>query len=360
MATLCFIPKVAASHTVKYKEYKIGDEITVSLDKQGGTIKGKFYVIASSAAGEEKSDTLEIKQDPSKAYQYVTAIYDGTIGESVYAENPSSSIAFANSNLLSNLVVTATDKGWVTPRDNKKGGELRLLTSDDIQGLFGKKNPSASEMKKYSWLSLGTPYWLGDAGQKGVVQATCTSGSDEYDCSKEENAAKVIDNVTIQWYKQDGTAGIRPVIKIHKGFIDGGVECMTGPVVVPDPEPEPTPTPKPETCPGKPSISIQSCIDSGKDKDVCIEELCKDKPIVPPDIPVKEEKFCPNDKKISIQSCIDGGAKESDCISKLCPGGKKPENPKTGTYISFGILLSAMVAGFGYLLINKKKYFRKI
>ena len=320
--TLCFIPKVSASQTVKYKEYKVGDEIIVHLDKQDGNIKQKFKVIASSSAGEDVYED-KYEQDPAKAYQYVVAIYDGTIGESFYAKEPASSIAFKDSNLFSNLVTTVRNKGWVSPN------EFRLLTSDDIESLFGKKNPSASEIKnKYAWLVLDTPYWLGDAGQKGLVHATCTSGAEQYDCSKTENAAKVMHSSgELLFYKQEDTVGIRPVIKVHKGFVDGGMDCSTGPIVIPDPKPTPDPTPTPNPT---------------------------------PDVPTKEEMFCPNDSKISIQSCIDSGIKESECIKKLCPGTKKPDNPKTGTYISFGILMIAMVVGIASLCINKKKYFRKI
>lgn len=38
----------------------------------------------------------------------------------------------------------------------------------------------------------------------------------------------------------------------------------------------------------------------------------------------------------------------------------KVENPKTGVYVSFGIVISGMVAGIAYFVTKKKKYFKKI
>lgn len=305
---VCFcllLPSIVHAQTIDYTGYKVGDVITVSLDEQNGKIKAKFRVIEDTSAGRDTNvpnNVDFIKKDAP--YQYVTAIYEGTIGDSVYAKTPASQVAFDSSNLKANLIVKTKDLGWVTPE------EIRLLKQSDLSSMLNTSVPTLLSVlikQKYPWLVLDQSYWLGNDGYAKITGDACATSATGAACNPTtENVANVI-NASGHYTTlgQASTAKMRPVIKIHKGFVDGGMVCV-----------------------------------------------CKDCD--------EPEKYCPNDTTISIQFCIDGGAKESDCIKKLCPGTNKPDNPKTGTYISIGILLGTIGLIMIYFIVNRKKYFRKI
>ena len=333
MVALFFIPKgVSATQTVDYKEFKVGDEITVWLDA-AKTKSAKFRVIENTAAGREtKQPDGEITPNKKAAYQWVTAVYQGTVGESAYGVASEDDLKYETSLLRPNLVVAT--KNWKTPED------IRLLTLTDLASLAGNADPhyiSTHLKTKYPWMVLDKSYWLGNdafVDQVQVMEGNSIT-TREVIVAWGVNTQGVVSGID-----ENTKLGIRPVITIHKGFVEGGMICTC----------EDCDIPEPKFCPNKPSISIQGCIDSGKSEEVCIEELCKDK---------TTPKVCPNDPKISIQDCIDTGKSEEICIKEKCTP-EKPDNPKTGTYISIGILICSIVAGFVYFLINKKKYFTKI
>ncbi len=328
MVALFFIPKgVSATQTVDYKEFKIGEEITVWLDS-AKTKSAKFRIIENSASGRDKKQPDgQITPNEKAAYQWVTAIYEGTVGKSIYGVASDTDLSYEHSTLRPNVVIATKD--WKTPKD------IRLLTLNDLYSMVGSTNISDVESaleERYPWLLLEQIYWLGDDAFRDTIYNM--DGT-----SKETNVARAITPVSVIFRSETTNSRyIRPVITIHKGFVEGGMICTC------------EDCDDPKVCPNKPSISIQGCIDSGKSEEVCIEELCKDKPT---------PKVCPNDPKISIQDCIDTGKSEEICIKEKCTP-EKPDNPKTGTYISIGILICSIVAGFVYFLINKKKYFTKI
>ncbi len=336
-----FLPKgVNASQTVNYTEYKVGDEITVWLD-EAKTKTAKFRVIASSAAGKDVGQPDgKINPNPNADYQYVTAIYEKTVGDSLYGVASATDLSYASSVLRAQLVLATKDLGWDTPN------EIRLLTQNDLSSLMNSSVPTyiSSHLKeRYPWMVLDKPYWLQEDAYKDTEQVI----SGMHLVSQEITVAwQISETGAYKSVKENILAGIRPVIKIHKGFVDGGAICNCEDCEEP---------PKEEKfCPNDSKISIQACIDGGEKEEVCIQKLC------PKAEPPKEEKFCPNDSKVSIQTCIDNGEKEEVCIQKLCPGTKKPDNPKTGTYISLGVLTSSLILGGIYLILNRKKYFRKI
>lgn len=304
--TFCLLlPSIVKAQTIDYTGYKVGDVITVNLDEQNGKIKAKFRVIVDTNSGRDTdvpNNVDFIKKDAP--YQYVTAIYEGTIGESVYTKSPASKVAFATSDLKSNLIIKTKDLGWVTPE------EIRLLKLSDLSSMFSTSVPTLLSVlikQKYPWLVLDKSYWLEDDGYAKITGENCATSATETTCNpKTENVAHIISSSgAYTTLGQASIAAIRPVIKIHKGFVDGGMVCV-----------------------------------------------CKDcEPT---------EKYCPNDTTISIQACLDNGTKESDCIEKLCPGTNKPDNPKTGTYISIGILFGTVSFIMIYCIVNRKKYFRKI
>lgn len=295
---------VSASETIYFKPYKVGDEITVTLDKEG-KVQGKFIVIEATPEGEQKN--VEEFKKGTESYEYVTAVYSGSIFESQFTSGKT--VDYSKSLARSNLVVKTTDAGWINYES------IRLLTLTDLEKL-GMKDNKVTE----SWLLTNTPYWLGENMQEDKA----------YTVDKDGNVALV---------SATSKANIRPVITIHKGFVDGGMICNCDDC-----------TTEERYCPNDPKISIQACIDSGKSESLCIVTLCEKE---------KENKVCPNDSTINIQSCIDGGKTEEECIKNLCPNTEPVENPKTGNYLPFGIGLIAVVAGFLYMLTNKKTYFSK-
>ena len=362
VVALFLIPRgVSATQTVDYKDFKVGDEITVWLDA-AKTRSAKFRIIKDSASGRDtRQPDGQITPNEKAAYQWVTAIYEGTVGESIYGVASDADLSYEHSTLRPNVVVATKD--WKTPKD------IRLLTLNDLYSIVGSSDSATvttALKKRYPWLLLDKMYWLGDDAFRGTVYMA--DGT-----SKEANVARVMTPVGLIFeLEENDTQYIRPVITIHKGFVEGGMICTCedcDPKVCPN---KPSISiqacldegkseevcieelckdkPEPKVCPNKPSISIQACLDSGKSEEVCIEELCKDKPT---------PKVCPNDPKINIQDCIDSGKSEETCIKEKCTP-EKPDNPKTGTYISIGILICGVVAGFVYFLINKRKYFTKI
>ena len=400
MVTLFLVPRgVNATQTVDYKEYKVGDEITVWLDV-AKTKTAKFRVIANSAAGRDtKQPDGKITPNKNATYQWVTAIYEGTVGESAYRVASEDDLTYEHSALRPNLV--AATKDWKTPDD------IRLLTLNDLATLLGNSVPTyiSTHLKdRYPWMVSSTSYWLEKDAFKvseQVVEGTTTTTKSVI-VAYAITPAGLLDQVN-----ETTKAGIRPVITIHKGFVEGGMICTCedcDPKVCPN-KPEISiqacldegnsesvcierlckDKEEPKVCPNKPEISIQACLDEGNSESVCIEKLCKDK---------EEPKVCPNKPEISIQACLDEGNSESVCIEKLCKGkekpkvcpnkpeisiqdcidaGKseevcikekcadpKPDNPKTGAYISIGVLLCGAIAGVVYFIINKKKYFSKI
>lgn len=303
LIAICFLPNmVSATETIYFKPYSIGDEITVTLDKDG-KIKKQFIVIEASPEGEQKN--VEKFEKGNENYEYVTAVLKDSLMDSKFTSG--NTVTYDKSLARSNLIIKTTDAGWINYET------IRLLKKDDLRSI-GLTNDTVSA----SWLLTNTPYWLAE--------------------DMEDNQAYVVDNSgKVVKIEATQTAKIRPVIKIHKGFVDGAMicncdDCTTGE----------------RYCPNDPSISIQACINSGKSESLCIVTLCS-----------KENKVCPNDKKISIQSCIDDGKSEEECIKKLCPNTETVENPKTGNYLPFGIGLIAVVAGFLYMITRKKTYFSK-
>ena len=434
MVTLFLIPKtVHATQTVDYTEYKVGDEITVWLDS-AKTKSAKFRIIKNSAAGRDtRQPDGKITPNEKAAYQWVTAIYEGTVGESIYGVASDTDLSYEHSILRANVVKTT--KSWETPKD------IRLLTLSDLHSLVGSTDESTvtSALKEtYPWILLDKIYWLGDdAFRDRIYKIDGTS--------KEANVAQAMTQTGIIFrFEESDSRYIRPVITIHKGFVEGGMICTCEdceePKTCPNkpeisiqacldsgksesvcieelckekPAPKTCPNkpeisiqacldsgksesvcieelckekPAPKTCPNKPEISIQACLDSGKSESVCIEELCKEKPAPKtcPDKPeisiqacldsgkselvcIKElctdqptKKVCPNDPTINIQPCIDSGKSEETCIKEKCTVPEKPDNPKTGTYISIGVLFCGIMAGVTYFIINRKKYFTKI
>ena len=399
MVTLFLIPKtVHATQTVDYTEYKVGDEITVWLDS-AKTKSAKFRIIKNSAAGRDtRQPDGKITPNEKAAYQWVTAIYEGTVGESIYGVASDTDLSYEHSILRANVVKTT--KSWETPKD------IRLLTLSDLHSLVGSTDESTvtSALKEtYPWILLDKIYWLGDdAFRDRIYKIDGTS--------KEANVAQAMTQTGIIYrFEESDSRYIRPVITIHKGFVEGGMICTCEDCE----EPKTCPNkpeisiqacldsgksesvcieelckekPAPKTCPNKPEISIQACLDSGKSESVCIEELCKEKPAPKtcPDKPeisiqacldsgkselvcIKElctdqptKKVCPNDPTINIQPCIDSGKSEETCIKEKCTVPEKPDNPKTGTYISIGVLFCGIMAGVTYFIINRKKYFTKI
>ncbi len=310
---LCFMPNIVnATQNVYFKSYKIGDKITVTLDKDK-KIKGNFIVIDSS---EEKNINLPDNYDFSAAteeFQYVTAIYDGTIGESIFGKNKEQ-LLYENSILRSNLVIKTKDLGWVNYK------EIRYLKKSDLENIGGNNYKFSELVKKYPWLSLEEAYWLGDDGISNTTGGACvpekvcdSSGICTTVPKCESITTFLATNISkgeVSQLNINSSIGMRPVIKIHKGFVDGGMVC--------------------------------NCTDCEEGK------------------PAVENKVCPNDSKISIQKCIDEGTKEELCIKKICPGTEKTENPKTGSYIPFIVLGLGMISLFICTSTKNKTYFRKI
>lgn len=311
LITVLLLPNiVSAKENIYFKPYKVGDEIIVTLDKDG-KIKGKFIVIEATPEGEKK-DVEEFKKG-NEIYEYVTAIYNGTILESQFTSGKT--VDYTKSLVRSNLVIKTTDSGWINYEN------IRLLTLKDLEKLGMKDNKVS-----LAWLLTNTPYWLGENMQ----------GEKAYTVDKDGNVLLV-----------SGTskAQIRPVIKIHKGFVDGAMICNCDDC-----------TTNERFCPNDSTISIQSCIDSGKSESLCIVTLCEKEEIKEEE---KVDKVCPNDSKINIQKCIDEGKSEEECIKKLCPNTEIIENPKTGNYLPFGLSLITVVVGFLYIITRKKTYFSK-
>jgi hypothetical protein len=352
LLALCFLPNmVSASQSIYYKSYKVGDEITVTLDKDG-KVTGKFIVIEASEEKTDKNLPDDYKvgsTSPTETpYQYVTAIYQGTLGESAYAKNDDV-VTYESSLARSNLVIKATDAGWINPKS------MRLLTKSDINSMIKTLSSTAQKeilgdgstlvsneeyvaaLKKYlPFLFNNTSYWLGETTVYGTpscpVGQSCTMAM--------QNSATAFTSSGVSTLNATSSANLRPVIVIHKGFVEGGMICNCE-----DCETKP----EEKVCPKDSTISIQACIDGGQSEEDCIKKLCE-----------TEDKVCPNDKTVNIQACINGGQSEEDCIKKLCPGTEKVENPKTGSYLPlFGLGLVGIIVGFLYMITRKKTYFSK-
>lgn len=314
IAVLVLPNMVSAKENIYFKAYKVGDEITVTLDKDG-KVKAKFTVIEATPEGEQKG--VEEFKKGTESYEYVTAIYNGTILESQFTSGKT--VDYKKSLANSNLVINTTDSGWINYES------LRLLTLKDLENLGMKNNKVSLE-----WLLTNTPYWLGEDMQ----------GENAYTVDKDGNVSLV---------SGISKAQIRPVIKIHKGFVEGAMICNCDDCVENE-----------RYCPNDPKISIQACIDSGKTESFCILTLCQKEEIKEDEkTEEKVDKVCPNDSKINIQNCIDEGKSEEACIKKLCPNTESVENPKTGNYLPFGLGLIAVVAGFLYMSTRNKTYFSK-
>ncbi len=299
LVTLCFLPNmVSATQSVYYNSYKIGDEIIVTLDEEG-KVKGKFRVIEASKEGNETNLPDDWKPNENADYQYVTAIYEETLGESFYTLDENK-LTYASSLAHSNLVVNAKDAGWINYK------EIRLLTKTDLNTIGASL--SSSELKeKYPWLYLSKSYWVGENAFVQTMGGTCDVNGE---CSSTTTTfAYAFYKNGIEVNRVDAKLSLRPVIKIHKGFVEGGMIC--------------------------------NCED-------CIEE---------PTL----EKYCPNDSKISIQTCLDNGTTEEECIKKLCPSTEKVENPKTGSYLPlFGIVIASIISSCIYVATRNRNYFTKI
>lgn len=307
MAIFVLPNMVSASETIYFAPYKVGDIITVTLDKDG-KVTGNFTVIEASPEGEQKN--VEEFKKGDESYEYVTAVYNGSIFESQFTSGKN--VTYEKSLARSNLVVKTKDLGWINYES------IRLLTRSDLEKV--KKQDEGVE----AFLLLSnTPYWLGEDMQEDKAYAVVYGSASLVSATSKAN--------------------IRPVIKIHKGFVEDGMICNCDDC-----------TTEERYCPNDSKISIQSCIDSGKSESLCIVTLCEKEEVIE-----KENKVCPNDSKINIQSCIDGGKTEEECIKKLCPNTEPVDNPKTGNYLPFGIGLIAIVAGFLYMITNKKTYFSK-
>lgn len=303
-AVLLLPSMVSAKETIYFKPYQVGDEITVTLDKDG-KVKGKFRVIEASPEGEQKDVEEFIKG--KEAYEYVTAIYEGTVGESAFTSGKK--VNYEGSLVRSNLVIKTTNLGWINYE------EIRLLTRQDLTRIGVENGKVVSP-----WLIANAPYWLGE----------------DMNDSLESYMVDANGNIVLKNAKE--LANIRPVIKIHKGFVEGGMICNCEDCTTTE-----------KYCPNDPSMSIQSCIDSGKSESFCIMTLCNK----------KQDKVCPNDKKINIQGCIDEGKSEEDCIKKLCPNTEEVENPKTGNHLPLGIGMISIALGSLYIVTRKKTYFSK-
>jgi hypothetical protein len=330
---LVLLPTLAsAKETIYFQDYNVGDEITVTLDADG-KIKGKFIVVEASPEGEQKNVESFVKGN--EAFEYVTAMYVGTLGSSPFTSGKE--VTYTSSVARSSLVINATDAGWTNYE------EIRLLTLADLKNIGISDNKVSA-----SYLLTYAPYWLGED-----MQGT--------------SAYSVLKDGTVGLTLATDTKNIIPVIRIHKGWVEDGMicncdDCMTDK----------------KYCPNDSTISIQDCIDSGKSESVCIMQLCtKEVKYCPADktISIQEcldegnseeacveklcpqDKVCPNDSSIDIQTCIDSGKSEEDCIKNLCPGSEKVENPKTGT-ITFGIGLIVLLVT-AYFVSRKCNYFEK-
>lgn len=382
---------VSAKETIYFKNFKIGDEINVTLSSDE-KVKGKFIVIETSPEGEQKN--VEKFEKGTEAYEYVTAVYVGNIGESSFGST--AGVTYEKSRARSNLVIKAVNANWDTYE------EIRLLTVDDL-GRIGAAGSESARTKIYGQ----APLWLGE-----------NAIGDE---------ASLLRATGIATAPISTKANLVPVIRVHKGWVQGAMicnceDCLVGEKYCPaDPtisiqacidsgksenacimqlctKPEKVCPKDPsikiqacidggmseedcvkklcnKVCPSDPKISIQSCIDGGKGEAECVKELC---PKVCPNDPsmniqecidggMSEEdcvkklcnKVCPNDSSINIQGCINGGMSEEACIKKLCPGGENVENPKTGAYLTLGLgTILFLVAS--YLLSTKKNYFSKV
>ncbi len=318
LIALCFLPNmVSATQSVYYNSYKVGDEITVTLDKDG-KVKAKFRVIEASKEGNETNVPDDYVKGTAD-YQYVTAIYEGIIGNSIYADT-SEEITYEDSVARSNLVIQAKDAGWINYES------IRLLTDEDIHSMIkslsteaqtaiygvnyskvtNSRSANVEALKEYlPFLFLDSSYWL---GEDTVYTTYCPTGQG---CAQVlRNYGTAFSSTGFDILTVGNSLGLRPVIKIHKGFVEGGMVC--------------------------------NCED-------CVAE----EPTV--------EKYCPNDSKISIQACLDEGTSEENCIKKLCPSTETVENPKTGSYLPIlGLGIASLLASVIYVGTKNKTYFKKI
>lgn len=331
---LTFPSLVNATETIYFKNYSIGDTINVTLSNDG-KVKGKFVVIENSPQGEQKNVESFVKGNED--YEYVTAMYVGNLGTSKFGA--SENITYEKSAARATMVIKATNASWDTYE------LLRLLNLSDIARIGSSGNSVTA-----SWAYQNGPLWLGEDA----------SGSDAYTLKADGSFGLV--GISTE-------ANIVPVIRVHKGWVEGAMICNCDDCMTEE-----------KFCPANPSISIQSCIDSGTSESVCIMQLCEGKKkekVCPKDSSIsiqscidngtsEEEcvkklcdKVCPNDSKVDIQSCIDNGTSEEDCIKKLCPGTEEVENPTTGAYVTLGLGTILFIFAT-YLLTKKKNYFSKI
>lgn len=271
---------VNASEKVYYKGYKVGDEITVTLDKEG-KIKEKFIVIKKSDAKIEENSSSELDSEIKEDYYSVTAIYVGSVGNSIFT-NEYRATSFNDSKAYSNLLKEVEKLGWKNHKD------VRLFTRNDLTSMIATlpvKNQNEiygrdkectknscpilpigvidmEDVKKYlPFIFLDNSYWIGE----GSFMANADCGDSDYCVTVMVNYANVMSKNGFNKLKASSNALLRPVITIHKSFIDGGVILNCEDCKVED-----------ITCPDNPNISIQTCIENGFTEDECIKQICQD------------------------------------------------------------------------------------
>lgn len=323
IALFIFPNIVNAKETIYFQKYNVGDEIEVQVDSKNKNQKLTFTVIKASPEGEQKDVDGFVKGNED--YEYVEAIYKGTIGDKSLWDSKDRS-DYSKSTVRSNLVISTTNAGWDTYE------EIRLLSYEDIEPyvtLDQSGNTVGTIDSTKNFFFTNAPLWT----SKVLI---CKPGAT---CPTDNPVALLINDDGVLEYKDvnEQQAKIVPVIRIHKAWIKEGMICNC----------ENCTTDR--YCPKDRSISIKSCLESGETEQVCILKLCS-KP---------SPKVCPNDSKIKLDSCISSGKSEQDCIKKLCPGGGNIDNPKTGTYVPFGLAFISILAIGLYISLKNKTYFQK-
>ncbi len=278
-AMLFLIPgTVIAEENVYYRGYRIGDEITVTLDK-AGKVKSKFIVIKKSDGKLDEKGTNKTKLE-AENYQFVTAIYYDTIGTSVFTNNYSDT-SVNDSKAYINLLTMLKMNGWENYQN------VRLFTRADLTSMistlpvknqneiYGRNKEctvnscpilpvgvmNMESVKKYlPFIFLDTSYWIGESSY--MANADC--GDSDYCIAVMENYANVMSSDGFDKLKASSTASLRPVITIHKSYIDNGIILNCVDCEIED-----------RACPDSPNISIQSCIDNGWTEEICIEQICQ-------------------------------------------------------------------------------------
>lgn len=211
-------------------------------------------------------------------------------------------------------MIKAREAGWTTYES------IRLLKNYEI-------------VSDTTWLASNTPYWLD--GSMTVSMLPCPTGTS---CTQSISYWQQVITVngSVDILVLSSQANLRPVIKIHKKFVSGGMSVSNNS--------------EEDKTDDKVVTEIQECINTGKIEAECTEEVSSP----------KEDKLCPNESTVNIQTCINNGSTENECIKKLCPIKDEIENPKTGLNISIisivGLLLISMSI---YIVSKRKNYFKK-